>query len=112
MKMKKRKKYNPADSSAQHLANLIGTSVAGFIPETKSGKPYTINLSTELFLRNNVAIAELVIISGLIKGEAEMRSMVFTQFKPEFFQEKSFEHYLVTIVLAKLNEKQELSKGI
>ncbi len=40
-----------------------------------------------------------------------MRSMVFTQFKPEFFQEKSFEHYLVTIVLAKLNEKQELSLG-
>lgn len=97
-----RKRKNPADSSAQHLANLLGASVAGFIPETKNGKPPIVNLSTELFMRNNVSIAELVVLSCLIKGGDENRSVVLHEFQPEFLPVKSFERYLCTIILTQL----------
>lgn len=104
-----RRRENPADSSAQHLANLLGTSVAGFIPETKAGKLPRLNLSTELFFRHNLAIAQLVILSGLIKGDSKQREMICRTIKPEFLGNKTFPNYLFSLAVKLMEETQDIS---
>lgn len=101
-----KKKKNPVESTVQHLANLMGTSVANFIPEPPNDK---IDLETELFIRNNVAIASLVIIAGLIKGNSNQRMLILSSIEPDQLGKKSFENYLFTIITEKLRKNQEVA---
>ena len=101
-----KKKQNPADSAAQHLANLIRTSVAGFTPEPPGEK---VDLNTELFIRRNVAIAELVIITGLIKGNQAQKELILKSIVPAHLGEKSFEGYLFTIIVDDVENMHEIS---
>jgi hypothetical protein len=100
------KKKNPADSAAQHLANLIGTSVTGFVPQPPNDK---VDLNTELFLRSNVAMASLAIISALIKGHQNQRELILKSVKPEYMGKKSFENYLFGFLSSELKEKGDIS---
>lgn len=104
-----KKKKNPADSSAQHLANLLGTSVAGIIPKTPNDK---VDLNTELFVRNNMAIASLAIISGLIKGSKSRRELILRSIKPEYLHERSFESYLFGLIAEELESKDDISASV
>lgn len=101
-----KKKKNPADSAAQHLANLIGTSVAGFVPQPPYDK---VDLDLELFVRNNSAIASLVVISGLIKGNQTQRESILQSVKPDYLSERSFESYLFRLISDELSDKGNIS---
>lgn len=101
-----KKKKNPADSAAQHLANLMGTSVAGFTPEPPNDK---VDLNTELFIRNNVAIAGLVIITALVKGTPNQQARILNSVEPAHLGEKSLESYLFMIMADKLRNNREIS---
>jgi hypothetical protein len=101
-----KKKRKPEDSAAQHLANLIGTSVAGFIPESPFNK---VDLDFELFTRNNTAIASLVIISGLIKGDPTQREAILRSIKPDHLGNRSLESYLFRLISDELSDKGNVS---
>ncbi len=104
-----KKKRNPGDSAAQHLANLLGTNLAGFTPKTIDGETPKLDLNAELFVSNNVAIAELVIIAGLLKNDDDQRREILRFIEPEFMGEKSFEGYLFSLVRESLEDKAKVS---
>ena len=96
----KKRKLSPAESSAQHLANLMGTSVAGFVPVSTSGASLPVlDLDVELFKRNNVAIASLVILSSLVKGDQEQREECLRRTRVEYFNEKSLDRFLFETIV-------------
>jgi hypothetical protein len=101
-----KKKKSPANSAAQHLANLMGTSVAGITPVTPNDK---VDLDTELFLRGNVAIASLVVITGLAKGNHDQKALILKSIEPAYLGEKSFESYLFTIVAEEIKNNGDIS---
>lgn len=65
-----------------------------------------LSLDVELFQRNNVSIAFLVIISGLIKN-VKQRQDIIGQVKPIYIN-VPFNRYLYEIVIDELNEKGEI----
>jgi hypothetical protein len=83
-----------AEQVAQHLANLVGRSVAGFTPKTSSGNEPDLDLDEELFVRRNVGVASLVILSTLLHEDKGQQQNVLRQIKPEYLGEKSFDHFL------------------
>ena len=100
-----KRKYNPAESAARHLANLLGTSVSGFVPDP----PYDhVDLDIELS-RRNVSIASLVVISGLVNGNEELQKKVGNTIRPDHFREKSFEKYLFAIISNQLSDTGRVS---
>jgi hypothetical protein len=101
-----KKKKSPQDSAAQHLANLVGTSVAGFVPEVPNDR---VDLDMELFTRNNSAIASLVIIAGLLKGNPSQQALIRNSIEPLHLGAKSLENYLFTIVAEELRNNQVVS---
>ena len=107
--MKGKKSKNPADSLAQHLANLIGTSVAGFVPEASDGSAHEIDLNTELFRNNNMAIARLVVVSGLVQGDSAAKTRILKMIKPDYLGEKSFSAYLFSYAAELLGEAGKIS---
>ena len=88
------KKRNPAASSAQHLAKLIGSSEGNFSLQAMEGEPNSIDLNTELFSRSNIAIAKLVVIAGLLENNDLQRGKILRLIKPERLGENTFEGYL------------------
>jgi hypothetical protein len=96
----------PENSAAKHLANLIGTAVGGQIPDSN-----VLDLDEELVIRNNMAIASLVILSSLIKGEGGLRERVISKVQEEFFRDTSFECYLFKICMDHINKNKEISEA-
>jgi hypothetical protein len=93
-----------AASSARHLANLIGTQVAGYLPDyAKDGQPPKLDLDVELF-RNNTAIASLMILSALVKDKG--RDSIIQILKPDHFS--LFDRYLFEVILEQLSEEGEI----
>jgi hypothetical protein len=91
-------------SSARHLANLIGTQVAGYLPDyAKDGLPPKLDLDVELF-RKNVSIASLVILSALVKDKG--RNWIIQIVKPGHFT--LFPRYLFEVMLEQLSEEGEI----
>jgi hypothetical protein len=86
-----------AESLARHLASLIGTSVAGFLPDYDG----TSNLDEELFTRKNVAISRLVIMSGLIQRSELLNAKVLRDLKDNGYREDSFELHVVRSIESK-----------
>ena len=99
-----KKKLNSADSSAQHLANLLGTSVAGLVPQPPNDK---VDLDSEL-ARRNVAVAYLIVLSALVKGRPDQRDKILTTIQPAQLQERSFENYLFVFIRDRLGELGEI----
>jgi hypothetical protein len=103
------KKSSPEKDVAQRLANLLGTSVLGFVPNQNT--PLTpsatadgfslppssmlpkLSLDTELF-RHNMSIAEIIILSGLIHNNPAHRKNILDSTKKEYFPPKLFEGFL------------------
>ncbi len=100
-----------AEQAAQHLANLLGRSVAGYTPSSNAGDelPPQIDLNTELFKRRNVSIASLVVIAGLLRANRLHREAILQSAKPEFFWEKSFDRFLYERIRAALREHNDIS---
>jgi len=99
------RKQNPADAAAKQLANLLGTSVSGFVPDPPNDHP---DLEKEL-LRSNVVMARLVIISGLVNGDKGLKAKIITGIQINHFPEGSFERYLYGIALGQFKNNGEVS---
>jgi hypothetical protein len=57
-----------------------------------------LDLDVELFKRNNMAIADLIILSSLIKGDTELQNEILKEIKPEYLGLKLFTSYLYSII--------------
>ncbi len=101
-----KKKKKPVEGMAQALANLMGTSVAGFIPEPPHDQ---VDIESEL-LRHNVAIASLVILAGLIKGDPNQQALILSSIQPAHLGDKSFEQYLFTLIAETVRQNQNISR--
>lgn len=66
-----------------------------------------LNLDVELYERNNVVIAFLVVISGLIKNK-DQRPEILTAMKAEYIGIR-FYRYLFEIVVEELKENDEIN---
>jgi hypothetical protein len=78
--------------------------VAGYLPDyAKDGLPPKLDLDVEL-LRNNTAIASLMILSALAKDNG--RNRIIQIVKPEHFT--LFPRYLFEVMLEQLSEEGEI----
>jgi hypothetical protein len=93
----KKRSNNPADQAAKHLANLLATSVAGITPDSINGARIY-DIDGELFKGNNVAIAPLVVLSGLINGSNEQRKTILEKIVLPFYHQNSFENQLFDFI--------------
>jgi hypothetical protein len=100
----------PAEEAAQYLANLLGTSVADAIPEQSKE---SVDLELEFF-RNNVSIAALVLLSGLLKGNNHLKQELLGLLQPSHFWDKSIERFLFLKIKEHLqaNDSSELDLEI
>ena len=89
-----KKKKGSGAASAQHLANLLGPSAADFQAQTEPEETSQIDLQTELFVKNNSAIAKLVVIAGLLQHDERQRRIILNSVAPECLEEITFEGYL------------------
>jgi hypothetical protein len=106
--------------AAQHLANLLGTSVAGHLPESIGDVTYSsllsfgkllpnLNLDVELFRNNNVGLAALVVLAALIMDEKSQRDHIVQSIGSEHFWPKSFELHLFQRLLSYFAEHNDIT---
>ena len=66
---------------------------------------WVIDLELELYKRNNVAIANLVVLSALMKGEKKQQKMIMERLKPDYLLgPKSIYSYLFRIISEEINQ--------
>ena len=104
-----KKKKNSEGSTAQHLANLIGSSEQDSSQKTGIDETHKINLDFELFEKNNLAIAKLVVIAGLIRNDDRQRREILRSIEPDSLGENSFECYLFDQIRASLQDRGQVS---
>ena len=97
-----------AEGAARHLANLIGTEVAGFTPVTRSGGEPQLDLDVEL-ARHNIEVGRLTILAALVAAEAPERSQLLKTVTPDLFRDKSFDQFLYSRIAAAHRQGQTLS---
>lgn len=82
------------DRAAKHLANLLGVSIAGQVPDNMQ-----IDIEKELFVGNNVTLASLVIVAGFLWGNSDVRDELVSEVNPLILREKSLEWYVYQSML-------------
>lgn len=102
---------NPAEQAAQNLANLLGRSVAGFIPSSNDdGESLPpLDLDIELFRRRNVSLASVVVMAGLLRSKETRRQAILRHITPEYFGEKSFDRFLFERIATRLHQHEDIS---
>ena len=100
---------NAAEKAAQHLADLLGTPVAGFLPSQADQFLSQIDLDLELFRRRNVGLAALVLLAMLVKNDGQSRARLIADLRPEYFTQRSVEHFLFVRIMEALSKQQEIT---
>ncbi|MDR3573710.1 MAG: hypothetical protein P4L50_07605 [Anaerolineaceae bacterium] len=67
-----------------------------------------VNLDIELFRRNNVSIASLVVLSGLLNEDHQHQQRYLSILTPDHFDPKSFERYLFEKIAAYLRARKNV----
>jgi hypothetical protein len=89
-----KKKKDPKAWSVQQLANLLGSSTVDFPAQTILEETSQIDLQAELFVKNNLAIAKLVVIAGLLKNDKRQRRIILNSVDIECLGKNAFEGYI------------------
>ena len=67
-----------------------------------------LDLQDELYRRNNVAIATLVVLSALIKGKSIQQKTILNRLKPEYLGPKLIYSYLYTLIVEDIKNLGEV----
>jgi len=103
-----KKRKDPSNRSAQHSRSLFGLSMA-HTPEMVDGETHQVDVNTELFAKNNIAMAKLVVIAGLLMNDVGQRSEILRLVEAEMMGEKSFEGYLFSRIRESLKDNARVS---
>jgi len=88
----------------QNLSTYLGISILGIKPKERRTSsdlakfPYLPDLENELFLRNNLAFAQIAILSGLVHMDTQTKERILATSDINGFRKKSFERYLFELM--------------
>jgi hypothetical protein len=101
-----------AEMATQHLADLLGTAVAGFLPSQADRLLKEIDLEVELFRRRNVGLASLALLAALVKSKGPDRERLIRYLRLEHFTKKSIEQFLFSCIVNATTNQQEITAEV